>query len=415
MKILLINSVCNQGSTGKIVFDLYEYYGKHGHDVAICYGRGPVRKEHNIYKFSSTWEMYVHAGLTRLTGMTGCFSPLATSNLIKFIDEFKPDVIHIHELHAYFVSIEPLVRHIQKKNIKTVWTFHCEFMYTGKCGYAYECTKWKKQCGGCPYLQDYPKSWFLDWTFKMQESKKKYMSDFKELTITTPSTWLYQRVKESFLKDFPLKVIANGINCDIFKPHDYDALKKKHFFSENQKIILAIAPDLMSKRKGGGVVLNLANRMKDKPYKFIMIGIDNLNISFPANVIPLGRTADQKELAAYYSMADITLILSEIENFPTVALESLCCGTPVVGFDSGGTKETAPASYGYFVSFGDVESLEYTINAIFDNSLYLENSIGCAAFGKQKYNKNLMAETYLKLYTEQKLSSSASISCTNII
>ena len=142
MKILLIDACCKYGSTGKIVYSLYQCIKQSGHTVAVCYGRGEEINEPNIYKFGLDWETYLHAGLARLTGKNGYYSPLSTKRLINYIEKFKPDVIHIHELHAYFVNIYPLLEYIKKKKIKVVWTFHCEYMYTGRCGYSYECNKW---------------------------------------------------------------------------------------------------------------------------------------------------------------------------------------------------------------------------------------------------------------------------------
>ena len=153
-RVLLIDVNCKNSSTGKIVYDLYQNLRADGREAAICYGRGPLVEGDNIFKFGIDTETKIHAGLARLTGYNGCFSPKSTKRLIEYIDQFNPDLIHIHELHAYFVNIKPLIEHIKKKGIPVVWTFHCEYMYTGKCGYAYECSNFQQSCGNCPAVKD---------------------------------------------------------------------------------------------------------------------------------------------------------------------------------------------------------------------------------------------------------------------
>lgn len=270
-RVLLIDVNCKGSSTGKIVYDLYRSIKADGRKAAICYGRGELIQEENIYKFGLDWETYIHAGLARLTGYNGCYSPLSTRRLINYIESYKPDLIHIHELHAYFVNIEPLINYIKAKKIPLVWTFHCEYMYTGKCGHAYECENFKYKCGKCPALTDYPKSMFFDKTKEMLETKKKLLGDL-DFAIITPSQWLADRVRMSFLKDKDIKVIHNGIDTNIFHPVDASDLRVKYGIPDDKKIVLAVAPDIMSERKGGKWVLKLAEMMSDENIFFVLIG-----------------------------------------------------------------------------------------------------------------------------------------------
>lgn len=400
MKVLLIDVNCKNSSTGKIVYDLYTDLKNSGHTAAICYGRGPIIEEPDIYKFSSNIEMYMHALLTRLTGLTGYFSPFATHNLIKFMKRYKPDVVHLHELHAYFVNLAPVINYLKRNNIQTVWTFHCEFMYTGKCGHAYDCEKWKTQCGHCPQVKEYPASWLLDFTRKMFKDKKKLFAGFNNLTIITPSKWIADRVKESFLGDKQIQIIHNGIDTEnIFHPRKFDHLKKKHNITD-ETIVLAVAPNIMEPRKGGRYVIVLAKKMQKENLKFILIGADNLNETFSDNVIALGRTEDQKELAEYYSMADVFIICSKRENFPTTCLEALSCGTPIIGFDEGGTKETAPEGYGIFVPYGELNELKNVVNALIIGKSPFKSELDCSQYGMEKYSKMVMSEKYRCVYEE---------------
>lgn len=270
-RVLLIDVNCKGSSTGKIVYDLYCNLRADGRKAAICYGRGVLIEEENIYKFGLDWETRIHAGLSRVTGYNGYFSVLSTKRLIEYIEKFKPDIIHIHELHAYFVNIKPLITYIKQKKIPLIWTFHCEYMYTGKCGHAYECTNYQRECGNCPAVKDYPKSFFFDKTKQMLQMKKELLSGLA-FTIVTPSNWLADRVKTSFLKGKKIEVIHNGIDTDIFHPVDASKLRKELRIPYDNRVILAVAPNIMSDAKGGRWVLKLAEKMNNEKTYFVLVG-----------------------------------------------------------------------------------------------------------------------------------------------
>ena len=340
-------------------------------------------------------ETNLHAALARVTGYNGCFSFFSTRRIIKFIEEFKPNVIHIHELHAYFVNYVPLIEYIKTKKIPVVWTFHCEYMYTGKCGYAFDCEKWKTGCGHCPSVKDYPKSLYFDHTKEMYQTKKRVLEDF-DFTIVTPSRWLADRVGQSFLKHKAIHVIHNGIDSEnVFYPRGEEETKlirQKYDLSE-KKIVLCVAPNIMDERKGGKQVLLLAEKMNN--IQFVMVGADE-NIKYNDNVFLVKRTRDQEELAKWYSLADLFLICSKKENFPTTCLEALCCGTPIVGIDEGGTKETCPNQFGKFVD----NKTELLQKEIIDqiNMNYSRDEI--RKFAVKIYSKDVMCESYKTLYCE---------------
>lgn len=356
-RILLIDVNCKYSSTGKIVYDLYQGIRANGREAAVCYGRGPSIKEENIYKFGLDWETTIHAGLARITGYNGYYSPISTERIIKYINNYKPDLIHIHELHAYFVNIKKLLVYIKQKGIPVVWTFHCEYMYTGKCGHAYECTKFRRECGNCPAIRDYPKSIFLDRTKKMLKMKKDLLQEW-DFTIVTPSQWLADRVKMSFLNNKKIRVIWNGINTSIFHPVASHALREKWKIDANKKIVLFVAPDVMNDRKGGKWVITLSEMLKDEDIIFLMVGGGNIPEKTSPNVLFVGEIKEQSELAMYYSMADIFLICSERETYSMTCAEALCCGTPVVGFKSGAPESVFQGEQASFVEYGDVKALE---------------------------------------------------------
>lgn len=397
MRVLLIDVNCKYSSTGKIVYDLYNKLREEGHEAAIAYGRGEKICEENIYKFGIDVETYMHAVLARITGYNGFFSFFSTRRLIKFIDDFHPDVIHIHELHAYFVNIVPLIRCIKKNKIKVVWTFHCEYMYTGKCGYAYNCDKWKKECGKCPAVEQYPKSLLFDRTRTMFRLKKTLLQDL-DVVIVTPSQWLADRVKQSFLCEKPIKVIHNGIDTQaIFYPRDCISSDiYTEYNLEEKKVVLSVAPNILEERKGGRHVLKLSEEFSDDVV-FVLIGADT-TMRYASNVWLIERTKDQNELAEWYSLADLFLICSNKENFPTTCLEALSCGTPVVGFDAGGTRETAPDQMGVFVDYMDYTGLK---NAICDFFKVLPDKMTIRQRAVSLYAREVMCENYIAVYETQ--------------
>lgn len=394
MKVALIDVNCKYSSTGKIVYDLYTQSSKDGIEAVICYGRGKKIEEHNIYKFGIEWETKLHALLTRLTGWTGCFSFFSTRKLISFLEVFKPDIIHLHEPHGYFLSIKNLFSFIQKTGIPLIYTFHCDFAYTGKCGVANNCMRWINGCGNCPRIRAYPKSLFFDHTASMWKKKFLMYQSIKKMVIVTPSEWLANRVKLSFLADKEIHVIHNGINSkEIFYPRETHELRQR-LAIENNKVVLSVAPDIMSKQKGGHWVLKLAEEMKEDAVVFILIGVSDFTTAFPENVIALERTEDQEELAFYYSLADCFVICSEQETFPTTCLEAISCGTPVVGFDVGGVKEAATHPVGCVCSYGDISKMAYLVRE------YIHNRPSSDSFDnlRKYFSSQRMYKEYADLY-----------------
>lgn len=391
MRVLLIDVNCKYSSTGKIVYSLYQAARANGDEAAICYGRGLLINEENIYRFSPLAEVYVHALLTRITGLTGCFSPLATRNLIRYMEQYRPDVVHIHELHAYFVNLAPIISYLKEKHIPTVWTFHCEFMYTGKCGYSYECEKWKTGCGHCPRLKDYPSSLLFDKTHRMWEQKKYLLKDL-DFSIAVPSKWVADRVKKSFLQDKPVQVIYNGLDTDTFHYYSSEELRNQ-LHMKGQKIVVHITPDFYSAVKGGQHVIRMAKQFPD--VIFFIIGSEAKGNDIPENCFFIGRIANQNLLAQYYALGDVCLLTSVRETFSMVCAESLCCGTPVVGFKSGGPETIALPEYSVFVDQGNDEALAVAMRDMLQKS-YDKKAISNRAVAV--YGQEIMCQNYRDLY-----------------
>jgi glycosyltransferase involved in cell wall biosynthesis len=330
-----------------------------------------------------------------LTGYSDIYSQSATAVLIKAIDDIEPNVVHLHNLHGYYLSIPHLVVHLKKRGIKVIWTLHDELMYTGKCAHANECPGWLHECGNCPQVHEYPASLFFDRSRELLHMKRKLFGDWGQVSFVAPSRWLARRIENSILRDKPIKVIRNGIDTEgIFYPRDRGGVAQR-MNVQGRKVVLAIAANLMSESKGGRFLIELARRPENRNVLFILVGVNRNAIAMPENAIALAPTNDQHAIAELYSLADVLVICSKRENFPTVCLESLACGTGVVGFDTGGTAETAPSPYGEFVKYGDVDRLQAALTRRLRNASGREQ---IAAFAKAQYSRDKMYSEYFCLY-----------------
>jgi putative colanic acid biosynthesis glycosyltransferase len=397
MRILLIDVNYKNSSTGKLVFDLKNGIINSGHEAFVAYGRGKKTKDKDVFKFGITFETYIDALLTRITGLVGYFSLFSTYRLINYIKKTKPDLIHIHEIHAYFLNIPIFLKYLAKKsNIKLIWTFHSEFMYTGKCGYSLSCEKWKSNCNRCPLLKDYPKTLFFDFTNFMFNHKKKLINNLKNLTIVTPSDWLTNRTKMSMFSKFPIITINNGINTsNIFRLYNIDqTIYNQYNLPKNY--VISVAPNIMDTRKGGKNVIQIAKLLPE--INFVMVGFKEIPRGLPSNITPILKTSNQTELAKLYSFAKLFLITSTIENFPTTCIEALCCGTKIIGFNVGGSKESIKnTDYGFFYRYGDINAIAKKINELFKID-YLKSTV--SRFGTDNYDLNVCLDSYYHLYND---------------
>ena len=401
MKVLQANCVYKKGSTGKITYDIHSELLKRGIESVVCYGRGEKINEPHVYKTCGEGYSKINHLLSELTGVMygGCF--FSTNKLIKIIKKEKPDVVHLQCINGYFVNIYRLVSWLKKHDIKTVLTLHAEFMYTANCGYALDCDKWQTGCGHCPRLKQETKSFFIDGTHKSWMKMKKAFDGFNDnLVVTSVSSWLMERAKLSpILNDKKHEVVLNGVNTDVF--HFYDTSELRSQMGLNGvKVIFHATPsfdDNINNIKGGYYVLKLAEKMLDENVKFVVAGSHPEGLKVSSNVILLGKVSDQELLAKYYSMADVTLLTSKKETFSMVTAESLCCGTPVVGFKAGAPEQISIPEYSSFVDFGDVDSLREEVKEKISSNILIEKIVLEAS---KKYSKKKMVVDYVGIYNE---------------
>jgi putative colanic acid biosynthesis glycosyltransferase len=226
VKIAILDVNFDHSSSGKIVSILHDELAKQGHYVKSFYGRGPKVRKLNVHKISSKLEFLFHVIATRLTGLVDIFSPFSTNKLIKFLDTFKPDLIHLHELHGYYINTYKLLKYLKEKKIPIIWTFHCEYMFTGKCGFAENCNKWKTECNQCPKLREYPSSLFFDFTKLLFYKKKKILTEIDKIHFTAPTNWLADRMLQSIIKNKSISVVPNAVDLSIFK-NNKDLISKE--------------------------------------------------------------------------------------------------------------------------------------------------------------------------------------------
>lgn len=405
MKILQVNSLYRSGSTGKITSDIHEELLNRKIESVVCYGRGEVWKEPHVYKICSEFYVHFNSLWFRATGIMYGGSIVSTSKLIGIIKKEKPDIVHLQCLNSTFVNIYRIVRWLKENHIPTVLTLHAEFMYTGWCGYAFDCEQWKNK-NGCGYHQKCPQSdqvrhtFFRDRSHTMWRLMKKAFAGWNnDLVVASVSPWLCSRAKQSPIFDEKKHcVVMNGIDMDhVFHPYDEEVSRslKKELGIVDEKIVFHTTPFLSSNpkhMKGGYFIIELARSMPSE--KFVVAGNYDKNLNIPSNLILLGNIQDQKKLAALYSMANLTVLTSKKETFSMVTVESLCCGTPIVGFEAGAPEMIAIKEYSEFVEYGNLEKLKQVVEKWIDKVVDYEDLLKKA----RRYSRKMMVEGYIDVY-----------------
>jgi putative colanic acid biosynthesis glycosyltransferase len=399
MKIIQINSVCGTGSTGRIVQNISEKLSLLKIENYIFYGVGKSNYPLSV-KFGNTLNVMMHQIGTRLFGKHAFYSKFATHQLVRKLSKLKPSIIHLHNLHGHYLNIKILFNYLKKTDIKVFWTLHDCWAYTGHCAYYdfVKCDKWKEGCGKCPALRQYPVSLVFDRSSESYKDKKEIFNSLTNLIFITPSNWLASNLKQSFLNKYQVNIVNNGIDLGLFFPSK--SKLKDLYHIENKFIILGVA-SVWDQRKGLDYFIQLSRKISENDV-IILVGVTPAVIEkLPNNIIGVTKTNSIKELAEYYSMADVFVNPTLEDNFPTTNLESLACGTPVITFNTGGSPESIDNETGIVVKKGDTEGLLKAINIIKNNTknYYSEN---CTKRAKLNYNKEHKYDEYIKLYLEVK-------------
>ncbi len=342
MKVLMINSVCGVGSTGRICTDIADMLLEQGHECKIAYGRNSVPEKYKdiAYRIGGCCDVYCNALKARLFDNDGFNAVQATKKLVKWVKEYDPDVIHLHNLHGYYLNVKILFEYLKTCGKKLIWTLHDCWAFTGHCTHfqSPRCDSWKTSCGNCVRVKDYPKALFSHAKRNFMR-KKTLFCGVPNLTIITPSKWLAEHVKQSYLRDYPIQVINNGIDLSVFKPTESNF--KEKYGLKNKSVILGVA-NIWGKQKGFNDFLELAKLIDDR-HCIVLVGVNDKQMKkLPSNIIGIKRTDSTTELAEIYTAADVFFNPTYEDNYPTVNLESQACGTPVVTYATGGSGESVP-------------------------------------------------------------------------
>lgn len=354
----MINSVCGVKSTGRICTDLAKELEKNGHEVKIAYGREKVPLEYQKYaiRIGNDLDVKIHGLQSRLFDMAGFGSKKVTQKFIEWIKKYNPDVIHLHNLHGYYINIEILFQYLKKDfKGKIIWTLHDCWAFTGHTPYcdSINCQRWELGCYSCPLLKEYPKS-YIDNSMKNWKKKKKIFQGTSNLTIITPSKWLKELTEKSFLGEYEVKLINNGIDIEQFYPIESNFKKNNKIDDKYMLLSVATSWDDM---KGYSDFIKLSEKLNDK-YKIVLVGLNkNQMIKLPKDIIGIEKTSSIKELVEIYSDADLYLNLSYCENYPTVNLEAIACGSLVLTYMSGGSTEIIEQYGGILVEKGNLEAV----------------------------------------------------------
>jgi len=395
MKVIQINSVCGVGSTGRIAVDISKKLNDEGIENHIFYGTGQSDYENGI-KFGGTINLRIHQLGTRLLGKHGFYSKNATKKLVEKIKNIDPDIIHLHNIHGHYLNVEVLFEYLESSNKRVIWTLHDCWSFTGHCAYYdyVNCNKWQTECNNCPALREYPRSLIFDRSRESFKDKKRIFNSIEDLTLVTPSKWLAEETKKSFLSRYPVQVINNGIDLSNFKPSVGDFRKKCGI--EGKFIVLGVA-GVWERRKGLDYFIELAQKVKNDEV-IVLVGLSQEQQNkLPKNIIGISRTNSVKELAEVYSAADVFVNPTLEDNFPTTNLEALACGTPVITFDTGGSPEAVNEKTGIVVEKGKINDLIDAIQIIKNNkkSKYYHH---CVESAIKNYNKDYKYDDYIKLY-----------------
>lgn len=347
LRVLQVNSVCGVGSTGRIATGIQRLLHAEGHECLIAYGRGVAPSGCDSYRVGGVASVALHGALSRLSDRQGFYSTAATKRLVERIREYEPDVIHLHNLHGYYLNVEFFFQYLSQSEIPVVWTLHDAWSFTGHCAYFdyVSCGRWRDGCFQCPQKRAYPKSILLDSSRSNWLRKKNAFSGLASCTIVTPSSWLSDLVSESFISSHNRDVIRNGIDTSMFRPTPSD-FRKRHGLGDSCVLLGVASP--WSDRKGLSDMLELAALVRrrqsegrsSRGYRIVLVGLSPSQLrALPEDVVGLPRTGSASELAEIYTAADFFVNSTHEDNYPTVNLEAMACGTPVITYDTGGSGE----------------------------------------------------------------------------
>ena len=391
MKVLQINSVCGRGSTGRIATDLADILRAHGEDCRIAYGRETVLEHYRdiAVRIGNDWDVRWHGMETRLFDAHGFGSRKATERFLVWVREYDPDVIHLHNIHGYYINIELLFEFLKMAEKPVIWTLHDCWAFTGHCAYftMAKCAQWKGRCAYCVQKNRYPQCILWSSVNRNFDRKRMAFQGVQDMTLIAPSEWLAELTKESFLNEYPVRVIPNGIDLTVFHPTKGNF--RERYGIQNKKILLGVA-NVWDERKGLNDFVSLSS-MLGYDFQIVLVGLSKRQKrELPDEIIGIMRTSNPLELAEIYTAANVFVNPTYEDNFPTTNLEALACGTPVVTYRTGGSPESVDESCGIVVE----QSVEALAEAVKKTDFPEETCLRRARL----FDKNMQFEKYMRLY-----------------
>lgn len=398
-KLLQINSCVALYSTGQLVENIGKVAIANGWESYIAYGRESRSSQSELIRIGTDWDVKLHGLETRLFDKHGLSSKNATHKLIKQIREIKPDIIQLHNIHGYYLNYEIFFKFLFEANIPVVWSLHDCWSMTGHCSHfaLVGCNKWKTECHHCPLKSSYPASW-IDKSRKNYHLKKSLFPALNNVTMISASKWLGEVIYESYLSRYPLKIIPNGIDTDIFTPKFNSEEIKKKYGLQNKFVIMGVG-SVWNAEKGLYDYYKLREKLNDDDV-IVLVGMSKKQIkNLPKGIIGITRTDNINELASLYSAADVITSLSYLEAFGLTPVEGFACGTPAIVYNCTSTPELINDKVGFVAEPGDISSVISAIETIKKKGKD-QYSINCREHALALYKKDDRFGDYIKLYNK---------------
>lgn len=406
MKKLLQINTCITQSTGRIAQQIGETAISDGWESYIAYPARAqkVESKSHLLVIGNKYDQYLHALLSRAFDCCGLLSQKATERLIGKIEQIKPNVIHLHNIHGYYLNFPILFDYLKKSRIPVVWTIHDCWAFTGHCVHytCVSCMRWKTGCHDCPRKKSYPSSLLLDCSKRNYNQKKKAYEEMPNLTLVPVSYWLGHEISQSMLGKYSIHVIQNGIDINVFSPrkNSVETVRKKYGLG-GKYVVLGVATG-WSEEVGLSTFFRLRKQLSDD-FMIVMVGCTpELSNQFPKGIIGIPRTNNVDELAEIYTAADILFNGSYQETFGLVTAEALSCGTPVIVYNSTACPEIVTKETGYIVESKNEQQVLNCILKDFEQPQIekIKRSIKCRAYAVSHFDKNQKYKEYLKIYNE---------------
>lgn len=395
-KIFYISGAINYGAPGRIVEQIGLLAEQNGYECFVAHStrnENPSKLSH--YAMTTKKDEILHALGAKFLDLHGLLSTSQTKLLVERIKAYHPDIIHLHNIHGYFCNFKVLFEYLDTIDTPVVWTMHDCWPFTGRCFHfvGADCYKWKTGCFDCKAEAGYTVSKYYDRSKSLYKLKKHLFSSVKNMTMVPVSDWQASFLKDSFLKNCDVHTIHNGVDLDKFRPMDGTRLRDKHHL--NGKFVILGVASPWNTRKGFDDFCKLRS-MLDGSFSIVMVGLKpEQNSKLPKGIIGITRTESQQELAEYYSMADCFVNLTYLDTFPTVNIEALACGTPVLTYRTGGSPEAVDDKTGIVVEQGDVEAV---VGEICKMKLHPLSQSACRDRAVQRFDKDKCFEQYIQLY-----------------